>query len=944
MAKQRLFTKLILITLFSTNALAQPESTTSDSIIDKITLEEVYVTGSYIKGLSQEDLASPLTVVDRSNLLDTGAFRVAEIVNNLTINTGSENNPDAFTQNFTSGTSNINLRGLGVASTLVLLNGRRQTYSAFVTDRGENFVDTASLVPMIAIERVEILKDGAASLYGSDAVAGVANFITRDDFTGIELDIETLSGDGFGDTTLSGIFGFDLSSKTHFMGAFSVLDRDSLQTSEKRFSEITDDTSSAGFPGSFLVPTFPVNSSPALQGAWQTFYDTNSNFIADFLEPQLSLPPVPGALQPAIADAACDPAVTGSSTTLQPATFPLGACGFDFGNFFTLVPEEERNQIFASLTHDINENISFYAEAAYANNEAVRLNSPSFPIATTPLICGDGSLDAALGGSCAALGPHPDNPFGVDVLFIGRVFGAGSPPATSLHESETERLVVGLEAKAGEWDLAVDYAQSKNNFVLTATDTLATEFQNALVGLGGADCVGTVGVDIAPGLGPCGYFNPFGTSLTGTGTQNSQAILDYITGTIIIDAEAELKTISGQASTTLFEMPGGLAGFAAGVQIRDESLVFDYDDQSNAENFIFFFGNPDFNIGRDIRAAFAELNLPLNDTLDLQLSVRFEDYDDSGSSTDPKVAALWRANDNLTLRGSFTTSFRAPSIFQQNGIQTSLAEISTPAGTRFLPVRAQTNPSDSLDPEEADIINLGASWSSDDDAFKLSIDYWSYDYDNVVIQQNPQAVLNAVLAGDTSLASQIVGNPLSPSRINVFYDNASTLETDGVDLQSSYSWADTGSGSYRVGAELTQVLSYDIIDPQAGSIDGLGKRNFNNFATSVPELRANLNFQWTHGKHLVNAFMRYIDSYINDQLGSNGVALNQTISSHNTLDLQYAYQFEPLGNGDQGMTLSVGAINITDEEPPSVRTNGGFDTKVHDPRGAVYYLKLNIPL
>src|SRR5690242_21054513 len=98
----------------------------------------------------------------------TGANDVGRVLEDLTINTGSQNNPDAFTQNFTTGTSNLNLRGLGVASTLVLLNGRRQTYSAFTTDKGESFVDLSSLVPMIAVERLEILKDGAASLYGSD--------------------------------------------------------------------------------------------------------------------------------------------------------------------------------------------------------------------------------------------------------------------------------------------------------------------------------------------------------------------------------------------------------------------------------------------------------------------------------------------------------------------------------------------------------------------------------------------------------------------------------------------------------------------------------------------------------------------------------------------------------------------------------------------------------
>jgi iron complex outermembrane receptor protein len=137
-------------------------------------IEEVIVTGTYIRRPSQFDSPSPLVNVTSDDLAAAGANDVGRVLEDLTINTGSQNNPDAFTQNFTTGTSNINLRGLGVSSTLVLINGRRQTQSAVTTDRGENFVDTSSLPPMIAFERIEILKDGATALYGSEAVAGVA--------------------------------------------------------------------------------------------------------------------------------------------------------------------------------------------------------------------------------------------------------------------------------------------------------------------------------------------------------------------------------------------------------------------------------------------------------------------------------------------------------------------------------------------------------------------------------------------------------------------------------------------------------------------------------------------------------------------------------------------------------------------------------------------------
>ena len=128
----------------------------------------------------------------------------------LAINAGAENNSDNLTQNYTVGTANVNLRGLGVASTLVLLNGRRQVLSAVQTDDGSSFVDLAALVPLLAIERVEILKDGAAAIYGSEAVAGVANFITRRGFEGLEFQAEYRGRTNDGsqdDFSLDGVYG-----------------------------------------------------------------------------------------------------------------------------------------------------------------------------------------------------------------------------------------------------------------------------------------------------------------------------------------------------------------------------------------------------------------------------------------------------------------------------------------------------------------------------------------------------------------------------------------------------------------------------------------------------------------------------------------------------------------------------------------------------------------
>jgi hypothetical protein len=626
-------------------------------------------------------------------------------------------------------------------------------------------------------------------------------------------------------------------------------------------------------------------------------------------------------------------------TTLPPDTFPLGPCEFDFGGFYSIVPEEENSKAYINSEHHFG-GVTLSLEAGYSEFEAERRASPSFPITTTPVVCGDGSLDSVLGSNCGELGPHPDNPYGVDVLFVGRIQGSGAEADITRFDSETQRLAGGLSGDIGStWNWRTNFTQSRNDYSVRQEDTLANQFQRALVGLGGSECTGEPGVDVFPGTGPCEYFNPFGSSLTGTGTTNTPEMFDYITNTLHIRAESELQTLGTVFSGELFDLSGGAASLATGVQLRNETLDYDYDDQSNAENFMFTVGGPDFSAERDVGAAFGELAMPVSDILDVQLSLRYEDYEFAGDSTDPKLAVLLRPNSNLSLRGSLTTAFRAPSLFQQNGIRITLEELNIPElGTQFLPAQAQPNPNDTLEPEESDILNFGASWLSDSQNLELSADYWRYDYENVIIQQNPQAVLNAALAGDPEAAAQVeFGVSGNPSRINIYYDNASSLKTDGVDLKSTYEWT-VDSSHMRLGAELTRVLSYDLEDPQAGSIDGLDSRNFTNFATSVPDLRANMNFHWSTARQAFNTYVRYIDAYKDDQNN------NAEIDSHTTLDLQYRYRLAPIGDAREGISISVGGINVTDEEPPHVATNGGYDSKVHDPRGRIYYLRFTVPL
>ena len=289
-------------------------------------------------------------VVQR-DLAATGANDVGDVIEDLTINTGSQNNPDAFTQNFTTGTSNVNLRGLGVSSTLVLVNGRRQTQSAAATDRGENFVDTSSLPPLIAFERIELFKDGATALYGSEAVAGVVNFITRSSFEGFDLGIRRADGRrpsarGPRDQRLYGVG----NERTHLLAAFNHLDRDPLTPTTGGSRRRHDDLSQAGNPGSFLVPSLPgkpafTPSGPPHSTATATASPTSwSRLSACLLFRARSRPCSRTRTAPR-----SRPRIRRScrasrlSCRARSAPIPIGLCEFDFGDFYSLVPEETRS-------------------------------------------------------------------------------------------------------------------------------------------------------------------------------------------------------------------------------------------------------------------------------------------------------------------------------------------------------------------------------------------------------------------------------------------------------------------------------------------------------------------------------------------------------------------------------------------------------------------------
>lgn len=816
-------------------------------------LEEVVVTGSHIRRPSQFDSPSPLTVMSQEDMASQGASTIVDVTKNLPENSGAEFQVDNLAQPLTSGTSNINLRNLGLGSTLVMINGQRQTLSAVAATDGSSFVDTNSLMPFIAIERMEVLRDGAAATYGSDAVAGVVNFISRNEFDGFEIQVNYQAVDegDHSDAEIGAIWGAG-NERTHIMLAASYFDRDPLYSADREFTEGTA-ISSLGHPGTFL---------------------TSSGFVMD----------------------------PGCGTV---GGFPRanGFCGFDYSPYFDLSPEEQRTQLFASLQHDFSDTTSARFELGYNETEVQHIASPSFPFLTFfPTVPVD----------------NPGNLWGESVSYFGRIQGAEAGPSKAENNYDTLRAAGTLDGQfASGWYWTLQGSYSEQSVYYDRPDTLQSRAVAALAGRGGPD--------------NNQYWNPL------AGADNDPAVIADMIGSTDMDGETSLATFDAITSGSLFELDSGVVMAAFGAHARRETLDHDWGDAYNNQEFLSLFGGPDYDADRDIYALFTEFSIPLAAGLELQASARYEDYGDGVNSLDPKLAALWQPSESLSFRGSVGTAFRAPSLFQTDATQASQANMYDPLTDSTVFRSTQTNGNPDLEPEEADVLNLGVTWESD--RLELSLDYWYFDYQDLIVKQVPDAVVAQEvadsLAGLSGTPAQlaVTRDPASNliTLVQTDFINASSAETDGLDLSGRYR-IDTGAGLFQFGTNWTWVNQYDLKESADGeTIDAVGSRNKLNFARSMPEWKGNASLDWALGNHTATAFVRYTDSYLDDNSGQN-------IDSHTTLDLRYTYTLEKVANGIA--TLAVGAINITDEEPPTVLDLLGYDTKVHDPRGRMFYVNL----
>ena len=842
-------------------------------------IEEVMVTGSYIKG-SATDGASPVEVIDREEIENIGAVSIADITRNLSVNSGSENASDSFTQGSTQGTSNVNLRGLGLSSTLILVDGRRQTLTGATANDGSVFVNTNS-IPVVALERVEVLKEGAAAVYGSDAVAGVVNYIFRRDFTGVEFEMSSQEADisGQTDDRVSVIWGAE-NGNTNFVLAASILDRSPMSGAD--FNPSLAQLGISGLGTSFLL----FGPSTVASGPYAGTYAPFEN--------------VP------------DPSCVANQGILIPQASGQ-RCGFVYGPRFNVVNDEDHMSMYGSfktlLANGNGLEIDYMSTSIDVNDNP---QSPSYPALS--YLSPANAIMPGTGG----------NPFGVPVLWLGRALGSAFPSPIAPRENETDRFSIGLNGSFDngfDWD--AHYTVSSEDAYGQQPDTSTSRFSAAIKGNGGS--AGNQTWDLFTPTNNSADLIKWISTNQQTWTNTELAVFDFLmTGSI-----GNIDIASGlQFRDESFDIARGassIAKFDAAGNITEPA------------DLLFLGGGLESTANRNATALFIEGSMNPSDRLEVKGALRYEDLE-SDSSVDPKIALRYQASDELALRASFSTSFREASLAQLTstnislqGIQDYNADGSAKGGTAFIRIAQANNPN--LAPEESDNMNIGAIWNPTD-KLSMKLDYWAIDYTNVITIESAQGKVAAnPLDPDVK---RTAGGTLTG--VTTKYFNAANVNTSGLDFESTYDF-DTSFGQAQVGVNMMHMFEYEI--PVGNTTkDVVGLFNHDNFARSLPDTKAVFHAALNSGNNSLSLFGRYTGDYKTTRpLDATAKArgFSQSIDSFFTVDLMNSYLVEM---NDSELKLSLGITNMFDEEVPLVydAANWSYDAKHHDPRGRMIYI------
>jgi len=889
-------------------------------------VEEVVVTGSNIRSNRDFDTPSPIQTLGLEQISDAGAGQVQDLFKNLAVNAGSET---STSQNGRQGVSQFSLRGLGVSGTLTLVNGRRAGVSPVTSDDGFFFTDS-NQYPVNMIERIEVLTDGASATYGSEAVSGVVNIITRSNFEGAEFGVEYRNSinDAYLINAAVGS-SFDKGHFTTFVNYYAT--GDAVARGDVGFIRERDnggmgqlDTGSSWDSG-----TGAGQYNLAVLDTDDEFERTGNTVAA----PDCGAPNAIGVVN----------------------TFVAGSnCRYSFINQRALIPEEERLQIFSQFDYQLTNALRVFAEASYSFNEIRDLIGGAVLRTTTDdggfLVPGSHPFnyftsngDGGIAWDPMAVAANPGD--AVDVIFRGRPLTTfdGALADDIVRNYDNGRFVIGFDADLfNTWNVNTSYMYARTKF----SDRQPRSYNSAAFR---AEVVS-------------GRWNPFVSawampdSISVKDDASVAGNTDIALGAFSTNRSIQQESIQTVAeiifSGDLFELSNGNSIIAAlGAQYRD----FEYNDIQDSLSVFRLDGRADpvFSIddaSQDVYALFAEAIVPVLDTVEFQLAARYEDYGatEGGDTFDPKVGARWDVSDVFTVRGSWGTSFQAPSVRNVAGSVGSGALEDRATG--ITPGNACNAEADSfnaaqiteggagLKPQSATNYNLGLVMQTE--RFTGSIDYWVYDYKDLIQTGDDfQDILdNECMSGVLTPDPRVIRDPsgqLNSVRSN--FVNVGKVEADGFDFNGRYNFGDVFGGEVMLSGTATYITSFDIfLDDSGSKFNAAGNRNrFIGFG-SLPDLRANFSLDWRGENSNFNVTARHIAGY-DDRTPTDDSAAS--ISSQTLVDIQLGYIWDNAYGGGS-ISAALGATNLLDEDPPEVEVDRiAYDGQVGDPRGRTIYLR-----
>ncbi|MFZ4605401.1 MAG: TonB-dependent receptor plug domain-containing protein [Caulobacter sp.] len=936
-------------------------------------VQEIVVTGSRLLTTEQAE-ALPLRIVTAEELQKEGSPPLLDVIRAMPETAGSIGNSNSSQagkgQGFEAAES-VNLRGLGPDRNLVLLNGRRMPLvSGF-------FVNTRN-IPMSAVGRIEILKDAASTTYGSDAMTGVVNFITRRDFEGLEVGGDyTWIADTDGDYSLDATWG-KVGDGWNLLVSGGYQSRAQLKVIDRPWS----------------TPPYAVNP------------DAGWNFSANPAQfrPVGNTGPG-GSLAPLAAitvDSGCS--VLGG---IQPFA---GFCVNNVQKWQDLVAPATTWQLYAEFNYDLTDATTLHLEATYAESEALVHYPPSFnqpkPITetvlpgninpaswiagTTPRLFSNWFVPMSNPGLAAYAAANPAQfPGGTTGIFIpigqwrpylvgGNPF-FGDDPANSADQTRDQtqfRLSAGLTGAFGEsghWNTDITYG--RNEHTLRGYDSSGVMIELALRGLGGPTCAWQTA---APGSAGCLWLNPMSNAIASApingissnpgynaSVANTRELANWlmIPQTRFLTSETTEANFGVDGTLGALSLGGGDVKWAAGVQWR--RMAFNEHDSEYADrtrvpclNSPLDIPGADVctptpytplglsaafaptDISTDIFAAFGEVVLPLTARSDITLGARYEDYgSDGGATFDPQIRAKFQLTDWLAIRGSASTTFRAPP--QTALTPNPLASIPTILGR---PTALDLIGNPDLKPETAFTYSFGVILQTRH--LDAGVDYYNYDVSDILTTEPQNAIVNAVFpngAGGadncatvdpTFLADHFVFNgacsAANLAKVLLLRINGPKATFSGVDIRASYRMEDVFGGDLTIGGVGNRTVNYTFAQfsiaglPIAG-LDAVGKLNAGTLAHTLPEWKWHGYLNYERGPVNLRWSVRYNSQYIDERQATTAVGRN--------IDASMLHDFAAVVELPRNVTFSLAVTNVLDEEPPLARLAEGYDAMTSDPRG-----------